>query len=127
MNAKKKILALDDQKPMQNILNFALKKEFDITVVDKARKAIEKLKAEKFDMALLDIALDGDETDGIGVAEQLQALAINVPIVFLTSFSKESLDEEQLARIGRLTNLKFYQIKPITPHELIDKIKQTIG
>ena len=40
----KKVLALDDQKSMQNILNFALKKDFDVTVVGKAADAVENAK-----------------------------------------------------------------------------------
>lgn len=127
MEQKKKVLALDDQKSMQNILNFALKKDFDITVVGTSNEAVEKAKADRFDFVLLDITLDNDSTDGIGVAQQIQNAGVNTPVAFLTSLTEESLDNDQKERAKVLRNVKFYQTKPIAPAELINKIKSVIG
>ena len=127
MGDKKKILALDDQKSMQNILNFSLKKDFDVTVAGKAGEAIEKAKSGDFDFLLLDITLDDDITDGIGVAQQIQSAGINTPIAFLSSMAPESLDDDQKERVNTLSNVKFYQTKPITPPELIAKVKAVTG
>lgn len=127
MEQKKKVLALDDQKSMQNILTFALKKDFDITVVGSSSEAVEKAKGNQFDFILLDITLDNDTTDGIGVAQQVQGAGINTPVAFLTSMTEESLDNEQKERVKTLRNIKFYQTKPIAPPELISKIKSIVG
>lgn len=127
MEEKKKVLALDDQKSMQNILNFALKKDFDVAVVGTSNDAVEKAKANKFDFILLDITLDNDTTDGIGVAQQIQGAGVNTPVAFLTSMTEESLADEQKERVKTLRNIRFYQTKPIAPAELIGKIKSIIG
>lgn len=127
MAEKKKVLALDDQKSMQNILNFALKKDFDVTVVSTSNEAVEKAKADRFDFVLLDITLDNDSTDGIGVAQQIQNAGVNTPVAFLTSLTEEGLEEDQKKRAKVLRNVKFYQTKPIAPPELIGKIKSIIG
>lgn len=127
MAEKKKVLALDDQKSMQNILNFALKKDFDVTVVGTSNEAVEKSKADRFDFVLLDITLDNDSTDGIGVAQQIQNAGVNTPVAFLTSLTEEGLEEDQKKRAKVLRNVKFYQTKPIAPAELIGKIKSVIG
>jgi len=127
MEQKKKVLALDDQKSMQNILNFALKKDFDVTVVGTSNEAVEKAKADKFDFILLDITLDNDSTDGVGVAQQIQNAGVNTPVAFLTSLTEESLDNDQKERAKVLRNVKFYQTKPIAPQDLIGKIKSVIG
>ncbi|MDO8444857.1 MAG: response regulator [Deltaproteobacteria bacterium] len=127
MEQKKKVLALDDQKSMQNILNFALKKDFDVTVVGTSNEAVEKAKADKFDFILLDITLDNDSTDGIGVAQQIQNAGVNTPVAFLTSLTEESLDNDQKERAKVLRNVKFYQTKPIAPADLIGKIKGIVG
>ena len=42
MSEKKKVLALDDQKSMQNIMKFALKNDFDVTVVGTADNAVSQ-------------------------------------------------------------------------------------
>lgn len=123
MAEKKKVLALDDQKSMQNILNFVLKKEFDVTVVGSSQDAIDRAKADRYDFILLDITLDNDSVDGIQVARQIQNAGINTPVAFLTSLSEEGLDDEQKTRIKALRNVKFYQTKPISPQDLIRKIK----
>ncbi len=127
MAEKKKVLALDDQKSMQNILNFVLKKEFNVTVVGNSRDAVEKAKADRFDFILLDITLDNDSTDGIGVAQLIQDAGINTPVAFLTSLTEEGLEDDQKARVKALRNVKFYQTKPIAPPGLIGKIKGIIG
>jgi len=127
MEEKKKVLALDDQKSMQNILSFALKKDFDVAVVGSSNEAVEKAKANKFDFILLDITLDNDATDGIGVAQQIQGAGVNTPVAFLTSMTEENLADEQKERVKTLRNIRFYQTKPIAPAELITKIKSIIG
>ncbi|MFZ3073419.1 MAG: response regulator [Thermodesulfobacteriota bacterium] len=127
MSDKKKVLALDDQKSMQNILSFALKKDFDVTVVGTSKDAVDKAKAEKFDFILLDIVLDNDSADGIGVAEALQASGNTTPLAFLSSLAEDALEEGQKQRSKTLRNVRFYQTKPITPNELISKIKGVTG
>ena len=127
MSDKKKVLALDDQKSMQNILSFALKKDFDITVVGTSKEAVDKGRAEKFDFILLDIVLDNDSTDGIGVAQELQASGSTTPLAFLSSHAEDSLEEGQKQRSKTLRNVRFYQTKPIMPNELIAKIKGVTG
>lgn len=127
MEEKKKVLALDDQKSMQNILTFALKKDFDITVTGSSADTVEKATAGRYDFILLDITLDNDSTDGIGVAQEIQNAGVNTPVAFLTSLTEESLEEGQKVRVKSLRNVKFYQTKPISPQELIGKIKGITG
>lgn len=127
MEDKKKVLALDDQKSMQNILTFALKKDFDITVTGNSADTIERAKGGRFDFILLDITLDNDSTDGIGVAQEIQNAGVNTPVAFLTSLTEEGLEEGQKERVKTLRNVKFYQTKPIPPQELIGKIKGIVG
>ncbi|MDH3976094.1 MAG: response regulator [Deltaproteobacteria bacterium] len=122
MNEKKKVLVLDDQRSMQNILKYALKNAFDVTVAGKADEAIEVVKSSTFDFILLDITLDDDRTDGIGVAQELEQSGYNTPMAFLSSMLESSLTDDQKERAEKLKNIKFYQTKPIAPNELITKI-----
>ncbi|MBE9503051.1 MAG: response regulator [Proteobacteria bacterium] len=127
MDEKKRVMALDDQKSMQNILTFALKKDFDVTVVGKAHDAVEKARNSDFDFILLDITLDNDISDGIGVAQQIQDAGINTPVAFLSSMTPETLANDQKERVKTLKNIRFYQTKPIAPLDLIKKIKDVTG
>lgn len=123
----KKVMALDDQKSMQNILSFALKKSFEVTTVGTAADAIETAKQGGFDFLLFDIVLDNDDTDGIGVAQKLQEIGVNTPFAFLSSMTEETLEPDMKERVKTLKNIKFYQTKPITPAELVEKIKAVVG
>ena len=123
----KKVLALDDQKSMQNILSFALKKEFDVTVVGKAKDAVDEARKGGYDFILLDITLDEDTTDGIGVARQIEEAGIHVPVAFLSSIAPEGLADDQKERTKTLKNVKFYQTKPIAPADLIARIRGVTG
>jgi DNA-binding response OmpR family regulator len=127
MPERKKILALDDQKSMQNILSFALRKDFDVSVVGTSKEALDKARMDKFDFFLLDIVLDNDAMDGIGVAQELQNSGINAPVAFLSSLGEDALEEGQRQRIRALKNVRFYQIKPITPNELVTRVKTVVG
>lgn len=127
MSEKKKVLALDDQKSMQNIMKFALKNDFDVTVVGKADEAVAMAKEGSFDFAILDITLDDDRIDGIGVAQEIEAAGINTPLAFLSSMTKDSISDDQKERANTLKNVKFYQTKPIAPPELIAKIKNAVA
>ena len=90
---KKKVLALDDQKSMRNMLGFVLKSDFDVTVVGHSSDAIREATGGDFDLVLLDITLDNDTMDGIAVAEELQGAGIDTPVAFLSSLNLESLDD----------------------------------
>jgi len=124
---QKKVLALDDQRSMQNILRYALKKEFNVTVVGNADEAVRKAREGNFDFILIDINLDDDTTDGIDVAIRIEESGINAPIAFLSSMMEESLTDEQKEKVQRLHNLKFYQTKPISPLELSARIREVTG
>lgn len=126
MSDNKKVLALDDQKSMQNILTFALKKDFDLTVVGKAQDAVDKARTESFDFILLDITLDDDRIDGIGVAIEIRDAGVATPLAFLTSLTPDTLSNDQKDRVAKLKNIKFYQSKPIAPLDLIGKIREAL-
>jgi CheY-like chemotaxis protein len=127
MSEKKKVLALDDQKSMQNIMKFALKNDFDVTIVGTADEALAKAKEISFDFIMLDITLDDDRIDGIGVAQEIEAAGINAPLAFLSSMTKDSITDDQKQRADALKNVKFYQTKPIAPPELIAKINDVLA
>jgi len=92
-----------------------------------AHEAVEMVRRNAYDFILLDIMLDNDMTDGIGVSQQIQDAGINTPTAFLSSMTQETLADEQKERVKNLNNIKFYQTKPIAPLELIQKIKDVTG
>ncbi|MED1425532.1 cell wall metabolism DNA-binding response regulator WalR, partial [Bacillus altitudinis] len=83
----KKILVVDDEKPIADILKFNLEKEgFEIVMAHDGDEAIEKANEEQPDMVLLDIMLPGK--DGLEVCREIRKSS-EMPIIMLTAKDSE--------------------------------------
>jgi len=60
METKAKILVIDDEAGMRDILSFELgSRGYEVVAVEDGNKGIEKAKHEKFDIAIIDINCRG--------------------------------------------------------------------
>ena len=83
---ERKILVVDDEKPIADILKFNLEKEgFEIVMAHDGDEAIEKANEEQPDMVLLDIMLPGK--DGLEVCREIRKSS-EMPIIMLTKDSE---------------------------------------
>ncbi len=86
-----------------------------VGVADEAPEALELIRSESPDIALLDINIEGD-VDGIELASQLK-----IPFVFFTSY----YDQKTLDRAKR-TNPAGYIVKPFSENDLIANIEMAL-
>jgi len=93
------IIARDIEKSLTNM------KYIVLPLVTTGEEAVEKAKEKKPDLILMDIVLTG-EIDGVDAAETIKN-ELNIPIIFLTSYS----DEHHLSR-AKLTEPFGYLLKP---------------
>ena len=89
-----KILLVEDQKDLREILEKRLKKEYSVDSCEDGEEALDFLSVYSYDIVLLDIMLP--KLDGFGVCEQLRRQS-QVPILMLTALDGE---EEQLRGFG---------------------------
>jgi len=111
-----KILIVEDEKPIADILEYNLAKEgYDVTSVYLGDEAVEVARALNPDLILLDIMLPG--IDGFNVCRQVRQFT-NCPIIMLTA--KE-------AEIDKVLGLELgaddYVTKPFSTRELLARIK----
>src|SRR5690554_5724486 len=86
--AKGKILLIDDDKNISEILEFNLKSEgYDIVSVYSAEEA-QKQPLDEFQLILLDVMMGG--ISGYKLAEKLRTDGVSVPIIFLTAKDTEN-------------------------------------
>jgi DNA-binding LytR/AlgR family response regulator len=85
-------------------------------IVDNAEDALIQLSAQKPDLILLDINIEGDK-DGIQLAHQINK-DYQIPFVFLTSY----YDNNTLKR-AKATNPKGYVVKPFDEGDLIANVE----
>ena len=89
--SKSKILVIDDEEDILELLRFNLTKEgYQVCCASTGEQALSLARTERPDLILLDLMLPG--IDGLEVAKRLKAdpLTRNMPIVMLTAKGEES-------------------------------------
>ena len=116
---EKKILIVDDEKPIVDILDFNLSKEGYATIVAyDGEEAIEKALEVKPDLILLDLMLP--KVDGFNVCKELRK-HLTCPIIMLTA-KEEVVDKI----IGLELGADDYMTKPFSIREVIARIKANL-
>ena len=114
-----KILIVDDDRNICEILKFNLKNEsFDVTVAYSAEEALKKL-SDEFSVILLDVMMGG--MSGYKMAEMLRAEGNQIPIIFLTA-----KDTENDMLTGFSVGGDDYISKPFSIKEVTARIKAVI-
>lgn len=120
---KSKILVVDDEKDIVDIIRYNLEKEgeFDVLIALDGKEAMNIAETEKPDLILLDIMMP--EMNGFDVCKQLKTYAptSRIPVIFLTAKENE-IDEI----IGLEIGADDYIQKPISPRKIIARIKSVI-
>ncbi len=80
----RKILIVDDEKAIVDILNHNLKREgYETVVAYDGEEAISVYEKEKPDLVLLDVMLP--KTDGFSVCKTIRQTSSNIPIIMVTA------------------------------------------
>ena len=112
----KKILIVDDEKPISDIIKFNLTKEgYDIVTAFDGREAVTVFEDEKPDLIILDLMLP--ELDGLEVAKEIRKTS-HVPIIMLSA-----KDSEFDKVIGLEIGADDYVTKPFSNRELLARVK----
>ncbi|MDR7074060.1 MULTISPECIES: response regulator YycF [Bacillales] len=115
----KKILVVDDEKPIADILQFNLEKEgFTVLCAYDGINALDKVEKEKPDMILLDIMLP--LKDGMEVCREIRK-KYDMPIIMLTAKDSE-IDKV----LGLELGADDYVTKPFSTRELIARVKANL-
>jgi two-component system OmpR family response regulator len=114
-----KILIVDDDAHIREVVSFALQKAGYATVTaENGRQALEKFRTEKPALLVLDILMP--ELDGTEVCRSIRSEPQNrnTPIIFLSSKDDE---------VDRIVGLELggddYLAKPFSPRELVARVR----
>jgi DNA-binding response OmpR family regulator len=112
---KGKILIVEDEIQISEILTAYLEKEgFTVTTADTGRKAIKLLK-NGFDLIILDLMLP--DIQGEEICESVRNDS-DIPILMLTAKSDE---EDRIRGLGM--GADDYVVKPFSPREVVARVK----
>ena len=113
----KKVLIVDDEKAIVDILDFNLRKEgYDTACAYDGPEGLRMAREENPDLMLLDVMLPG--TDGFSVCRALRAEGSDLPIIMITA------REEETDKVFGLENgADDYITKPFSMRELLARVK----
>lgn len=115
----KKILVVDDEKPISDIIKFNLEKEgYEVVVAYDGEEALEKVESEQPDLIVLDLMLP--KIDGLEVAKRVRAKH-TTPIIMVTAKDSE-LDKV----LGLELGADDYVTKPFSNRELVARVKANL-
>jgi phosphate regulon transcriptional regulator PhoB len=115
----KKILVVDDEPDIVDLVSYNLKKEgFDVVSALDGEEALERIRKDKFDFIILDLMLPGMHGNEICRILRNDPKTQNVPIIMLTAKGEE---------VDKIVGLEMgaddYMTKPFSPRELLARIK----
>ena len=121
MESKKRILVVDDEQDLLEILKFNLETEgYEVSTACSAEEALT-LNVETFDLLLLDVMMGG--MSGFAMAKRLKTdpATANIPIIFLTA-----RDTENDTVTGFNLGADDYISKPFSIREVLVRIRAVL-
>lgn len=116
---KERILIIDDEKDIRNLISIYLKNEgYETLSAENGVEGLELLKREQVDLIILDIMMP--KMDGIEACLKIRENN-NMPIIML---SAKSEDMDKI--LGLTTGADDYLTKPFNPLELIARVKSQL-
>lgn len=117
---KNRILIVDDEEIMRCSLSDWLKDEgYDAIAVENGHKALEILRQEDFDVAIVDLKMP--EMDGITLLKKINESNFKIPVIIITAYA--TIDSAVMAMKQGAAD---YIVKPFNPEEISLVIKKLI-
>lgn len=118
MDTKQRILIVDDEPQIGRIFGLKLKLAgYDVVSTTSGAEAIELIRADRFDVVLLDLLMPG--VSGKEVLEKVRTFS-QVPIII---FSARQDVSDIAKKIGADDSIS----KPLNPDQLVEKIKAVLS
>jgi len=113
-----KILTVDDEPDVRRLIEIKLKKAgFEVITAADGEEGVEKAKAEKPDLILMDVMMP--KMDGFTAVEKIKAEMNPAPLVMMLT-AKGTEDDVMQGLVGGADD---YITKPFAPRELIARVK----
>ena len=125
MEKRAKILLVDDDVDFVESTKTILEsKPYEVIVAYDGDEALQKARAEKPDLILLDVIMP--VKDGFTAAEQLKKdpQLSKIPTLMLTAFAEKSMETSIPVSRGFTLETEDYIDKPVSPEELLARVEE---
>ncbi len=121
MSSRLKVLAVDDDKDILEIIEITLQDEYEVIKAYSGKEALSKVKSEIPDIIILDYMLPDIEGPQICKKLRQDPLFLHTPILMLTG--KGEVEDKVK---GLDSGADDYMVKPFSPDELVARIRMLI-
>jgi len=123
-DAVKKILVVDDQKELRELISVTLRTgDHEILEAANGRSAVEVARVEKPDLIIMDVMMPG-EIDGLEATKRLKKDPVtNACKILILSIKGQEIDREK----GYASGADAYYVKPFSPDLLMKKVDDMLG
>jgi CheY-like chemotaxis protein len=116
-----KILVIDDEQGIRNLLDTLLRRKgYDVVLAESGRQGLELFRRERPDVIVLDLKMP--EMDGLTVLRQIKNLDPGKPVIILTGAGTAAA-EQQVRALG----VTEYVEKEFSLHLLGDSLKRLLN
>jgi len=123
VHARETILLVDDTAVVRRLAQEVLSRAgYQVLDADSADEALRVASghADAIDLLLTDVIMPGPT--GVELAQRLQAVRGNVPVLFMSGYA-----DTAVVRNGLLAHEAAFLQKPFTPAALLDKVRQVLN
>lgn len=111
-----RILVADDDRDLLELLHELLSDRYDVTVAENGSEALERLRAQRFELAIVDLGLP--DLDGFHLAERIASSEEMPPAFMFLSAQTSTTAKVKGLHLGAAD----YVTKPFDPDELLARI-----
>lgn len=122
MSLSKKILVVDDEKDIGELLVYSLQQEgCEVDVIQDGQQVLGRLRSKTYDLVILDLMLPG--ISGIEICRQIKKdpELESLPVIMLTAKSTET---DKI--VGLEMGADDYITKPFSPREVLARVKAVL-
>lgn len=118
---KRKILILEDEKPLAHALELKLSHEgFEVVTTDNGETGVNLITKDKFDLILTDLIIPG--IDGFGVLSAVKSKKLKIPVIVMTNLNQEE-DKKKAFDLGAVA----FFVKSNSPlSEIVEGVKKQL-
>lgn len=127
MESRPKILVIDDDPDMVDMLRMALEKaSYEVIAAYDGREGVEKARTEKPDAIVLDIMMP--EKDGFVACQEMknEAETADIPILVLSAVGSHFGHTHYAPSMGFELEAEDYIDKPVDPNELVKRVAKLL-
>jgi two-component system alkaline phosphatase synthesis response regulator PhoP len=127
MTGQAKVLVIDDEPDLVEMLRMALERQFEVIVAFDGKEGVAKAKAEKPDAIVLDIMMP--EKDGLAACRELKEdpHTAATPVLILTGVADYFGRTQYVKMNGLKIEAEDFISKPVDPNELVFRVAALLG